>query len=151
MHVKKDCFNFFRMLVCGKVNPPAKNAEYNGVYFGGKDNMKEKAETLKGLPLQVEHNSNCQVGKVISGWIGGDGSMYALAEINTKQLPGAMTAAAIDRGNFREFSLGYKATMQRDSSSGKLLVTDKNIMEVSIVKKGALDGCCIMKYERIKP
>lgn len=137
------------MLVCGQVNPPALSEEYNGVYFGEKDNMHEKAARLKGIPLQVEHDSGIRVGEVISGWIDkSSGALWALAEINTSHVKGAVTAAAVENGNFKDFSLGYKAKMQRDPLSGKIKVGEKNIIELSIVKKGARDGCHISHQER---
>ncbi len=138
-----------KMLVCGQVNPPALSSDYNGVYFGEKDNMEEKAKSLRGLPLQVEHDSGVKVGQVISGWVDkSSGAMWALAEINTERMTGAFTAAAVEKGAFRDFSLGYKAVMNRDPKTGRLNVGSKNIHEVSIVKKGARDGCHIAHRER---
>lgn len=136
------------MLVCGQVNPPPLDSNYNGVFFGENDNMVQKARDMKGIPLQLEHNPNCKIGEVVSGWIAPNGSMYALAEIHTSNISGAVTAAAIDKGKFKEFSLGYKAVMERDPKTGGIRVKDKNIMELSIVKKGAREGCCIELKER---
>lgn len=136
------------MFVCGQVNPPPLGEGYNGVYFGESDNMQDKATRLRGIPLQVEHNPNCKIGEVVCGWIADNGSMYALAEIHTSNFSGAVTAAAIDKGRFGEFSLGYKAQMERDPCTGKIKVGNKDIMELSIVKKGARDGCQIVMKER---
>ena len=103
------------MLVCGQVNPPPLGMDYNGVYLGVNDDMESKASSLKGIPLCVEHNPDIKVGKVISGWTDKtSGAIWALAEINTDELPGAVTAAAIEKGRFNEFSLGYKTKMYRD-------------------------------------
>lgn len=139
------------MLICGQVNPPPAQGglSYNGVYFGEKDNFEEKAKTLKGLPLQLEHDSEVCVGNVLSGWVDkSSGAMWALAEIKTDRMTGALTAAAIDKGKFSEFSLGYKAKMDKNPFTGKINVGNKRIHELSIVKKGARDGCRIICRER---
>lgn len=141
------------MLVCGQVNPPPVNVGqcYNGVYFSEKDNFEEKAKTLRGLPLQLEHDSDVCVGNVISGWVDkNSGAMWALAEINTGKMTGAFTAAALDKGKFSEFSLGYKTKMNQNPLTGKIHVGSKNIHELSIVKKGAREGCHIVCRERPK-
>ena len=136
------------MLVCGQVNPPPLDSSYNGVFFGENDDMMTKANSLRGIPLQVEHNPKCKIGEVLSGWIAPNGSMYALAEIHTSNISGAVTAAAIERGKFKDFSLGYKATMHRNPDTGQLQVKNKDIFELSIVKKGAREGCHIEIKER---
>ncbi len=137
------------MLVCGQVNPPPLGDGYNGFYFSESDDLAGKAKTLKGTPLRVEHNDKTHVGQVLQGWTDAStGAMWALAEIDTSNLPGAVTAAAVERGVFGEFSLGYTAKMNRNIITGKLNVQDKQIMELSIVKKGAREGCLIQAKER---
>jgi len=135
------------MLVCGQVNPPP--VEENGVYFSVQDNFEDKAKALQGLPLRVEHNSKCHVGKVISGWVcPSNGSMWALAEIDTKQFGGAVAAAAVEKGCFKEFSLGYKTKMEWNPADRTIECKKKEILELSIVKKGARDGCQILYKEK---
>jgi len=152
------------MLVCGRVNPPPVSSQgYTGVYFSEKDDMKGKAQALRGTPLRVEHDENKLVGKVLNGWTDSSGAMWALAEIDTRNMSGAMTAAAVQRGNFGEFSLGYVTKMQRETGGsvsvhekrcacvGLLLILSffdsvDRILELSIVKKGARDGCQIAAH-----
>ena len=131
------------MLVCGQVNPPpVSSTGYSGVYFSEKDDMQGKAKALKGTPLRVEHDDKMHVGRVLNGWTDATtGAMWALAEIDTQQLGGAMTAAAVEKGHFGEFSLGYVTKMQRNGEG--VNATDKRIVELSIVKKGAREGCKI--------
>jgi hypothetical protein len=125
------------MLVCGQVNPPPVRSEgYTGVFFSDKDDMESKARELRGTPLRVEHNDKVHVGQVLRGWTDARGAMWALAEIDTQHMKGAMTAAAVERGQLGEFSLGYVTKMQRETGGG-VSVQDKRIMELSIVKKGA--------------
>ena len=131
------------MLVCGQVNPPpVSSAGYNGVFFSEKDNMADKAKCLKGTPLRVEHDNRVHVGQVLDGWTDSKGAMWALAEIDTQHMKGAMTAAAVQGGQLGEFSLGYVTKMQRQAGGG-VSVQDKRIIELSIVKKGAREGCRI--------
>ena len=131
------------MLVCGQVNPPPVSSEnYHGVYFSDKDNMEEKARGLRGTPLRVEHDNKVLVGQVLNGWTDAKGAMWALAEINTGHIRGAMTAAAVQGGQLGEFSLGYVTKMER-AANGGVSVHEKRILELSIVKKGARDGCHI--------
>jgi hypothetical protein len=134
------------MLVCGQVNPPpVRSHGYNGVFFTDQDDLATQARGLVGTPLCVEHQK--QVGKVLRGWTDRQtGAMWALAEIDTQQLGGAMTAAAVERGQLGEFSLGYVTKMQRDGS-GQVRAKEKRITELSIVKKGARDGCLIEMKE----
>jgi hypothetical protein len=90
------------------VNPPPVSSEnYHGVYFSDKDDMATKAKGLKGMPLRVEHDHKVHVGQVLNGWTDASGAMWALAEINTGHIKGAMTAAAVEGGHLGEFSLGY--------------------------------------------
>ena len=84
------------MLICGQVNPPPLGADYNGFYFSESDDVAGKARNLRGTPLRVEHNDKTHVGEVLQGWTDSStGAMWALAEINTKNLGGAITAAAV--------------------------------------------------------
>ena len=136
------------MLVCGQVNPPpVSSVGYSGVFFSEKDDMQAKARGLKGTPLRVEHDNKMHVGQVLNGWTDSKGAMWALAEIDTQHMGGAMTAAAVERGHLGEFSLGYITKMQREAGGG-VSVQEKRIVELSIVKKGAREGCTIeMKQE----
>ena len=104
------------MLVCGQVNPPPIGGGYNGIYFSESDDLAGQARNLKGTPLRVEHNDKTDVGQVLQGCTDKHtGAMWALAEIDTTNLSGAVTAAAVERGLFAEFSLGYTAQMQKNT------------------------------------
>ena len=137
------------MLLCGQVNPPPLGSDYNGFYFSESDNLAEKARSLKGTPLRVEHNDKTHVGQVLQGWTDSStGAMWALAEIDTSYLGGAVTAAAVEQGLYGEFSLGYKALMKKNKDTGELDVFKKEIIELSIVRKGARENCKIWSNER---
>jgi hypothetical protein len=132
------------MLVCGEINPPPVASEgYNGVYFSDKDDVKGKASALRGIPLRVEHNNGIHVGEILQGWTDERGAMWALAEIDTTKPHGAVTAAAVEMGNFGGFSLGYTSKMHKDARTGRVTGGEKRILELSIVKTGAHASCTI--------
>ena len=133
------------MLIAGVVNPPPVNTPgYGGVYLSTQDDLHSKALSLAGKPLRVEHKGETTVGKVLQGWQDArTGALYALAEIDETQMHGALAAAAVDQGRFGEFSLGYSSRIEREPKSGKWVATDKRILELSLVKKGARPQCHI--------
>lgn len=135
------------MLVCGCINPPpVTDPEYEGVYFSVQDDMRACAATMKGTPLLVEHSSQ-QVGSIVSAWTAGDGSLYALAEIDMKRPGGAVAAEYVRRGGFGQFSMGYTQVMHKCKKTGRFKPYKKNIREVSLVKEGARPGCLIAQIE----
>ena len=139
------------MLVAGIVNPPPVTTPgYTGVYFSDRDDMEGKAKALGGKPLRVEHNGSTQVGRVLQGWTDrSTGAMWALAEIDTSDMPGAVAAAAVEHGRFGEFSLGYACQFSRNPLTNRVEAGDKRIMELSIVKTGARPNCTIAAHAPI--
>lgn len=117
------------------------NPAYRGVFWNSNDNMQEKAMSMRGTPLRVEHNT-AAVGSVLSGWIGTDKSMYVLAEIDVSKINGAVAAACVHSGRLAEFSLGYKSKMTRDID-GQVSMGEKTIQELSLVSTGARPNCHI--------
>jgi hypothetical protein len=136
------------MLICGQVNPaPIQDDDYRGVYFAARDDLEGKARRLQGTPLRVEHAGTLHVGQVLQGWVDkGTGAAWALAEIDVSSVHGALTAAAVQQGAFREFSLGYSSKIQRNPATGRLEASDKEIKELSIVKSGARPNCVIAAH-----
>lgn len=68
--------------------------------------------------------------------------MDVLMEINDSHLEGALGKEFIVRGICPELSLGYNVTMSK-SPAGFLRASNKRVVELSIVRKGARDGCFI--------
>jgi hypothetical protein len=132
------------MLIAGVVNPPPVTTPgYGGVYLSAQDDLPKQALSLAGKPLRVEHQGGSTVGRVLQGWQDArTGALYALAEIDESHIPGALAAAAVDQGRFGEFSLGYSSRIEQQSG-GKWVATDKRILELSLVKKGARPQCQI--------
>ena len=140
------------MLVCGEINPPPVSSEgYEGVFKSDKDDVHGKARALKGTPLRVEHNNNIHVGEVLQGWTDSRGAMWALAEIDMSTPQGAMTAAAVEKGAFSGFSIGYLSKVRRDAKTGRLKADEKRIIELSIVKEGFHPTCKISAASRRQP
>ena len=132
------------MLVCGCVNPPPiTDPDYRGIYFTGADDLAAKAAALGGTPLLLEHG-RAGVGSVLSAWTARDGSMFALAEIDVAQPAGAATAAAVRSGDLQGLSLGYTSKIRKCRKTGRLVVGDKVIRELSICKDNARPGCRIL-------
>jgi hypothetical protein len=136
------------MLICGQVNPaPIQDTNYRGVYFAAGDDLEGKTRRMGGTPLRVEHNGEAHVGRVLQGWMDKrTGTAWALAEIDVSSVQGALTAAAVQQGAFKEFSLGYSSKIQRNPVTGKLEACDKQIKELSIVKNGARPNCVIAAH-----
>ena len=82
---------------------------------------------------------------MLSAWTAKDGSLYALAEIDVKGIGGAVAAAGVDNGRWREFSLGYTSNVRR-AEDGRLSVHDRKIKELSIVGMGARPNCKIQRH-----
>ena len=66
-------------------------------------------------------------------------------ELNDKKNTGAVVGGFIRDGLALELSLGYVVDVTH--SDEKLKAGKKRVLEVSVVKKGARDGCYIMAYE----
>ena len=138
------------LLIAGQVNPPPiGDANYAGVYLSHKDDVPAMVRSLAGAPLRVEHNDSALVGRVVNGWTDAcTGALWALAEVDVSNVPGAIAAAAVERGAFREFSLGYTSKVGRNPDTGRVEASDKRIVELSIVKTGARPGCVIAHHTR---
>ena len=140
----------FIMIVAGVVNPPPIADEaYAGIYLSQRDDVPRMARSLAGAPLRVEHSDGALVGRVLNGWTdAGTGALWALAELDVSHMAGALAAAAIERGTFREFSLGYTSRVGPNPATGRIEARDKRVVELSIVKTGARPGCTIAAATR---
>ena len=71
--------------------------------------------------------------------------MDVLMEIESHDLEGVMGKEFIQRGICPDLSLGYHVTMSK-SPAGFLRATNKKVVELSIVRQGARDGCKIRAF-----
>jgi hypothetical protein len=71
--------------------------------------------------------------------------MDVLMEIDGSMLEGEMGREFVRRGICPELSLGYNVTMSK-SPAGFYKATNKRVVELSIVRQGARDGCKIRAF-----
>lgn len=81
------------------------------------------------------------VGRVITAWVHA-GKMDVLMELSDTNIEGALGKEFVARGICPELSLGYHVTMSK-SPAGFLKASNKRVVELSIVRKGARHGCLI--------
>lgn len=132
------------MLVWGTVNPVGEGENYRGFYLTRQDITKCVAEKeMVNKPVRIEHKGS-DVGRVVSVWQNSRGQMDCLLELNQANLESAVISKFIGQGLCKELSLGYMVDVQ-NSATG-ITATNKKIVEVSIVKKGARENCFIHGY-----
>lgn len=132
------------MLVYGTCNPEGYgDASYEGLYLTDAD-IREIFPKMTGVPVKIEHRGG-DVGKVVTAWMH-EGRMDVLMEIDDRRdIEGALVKEFIQRGICPELSLGYHVTMSK-SPAGFLRATNKRVVELSIVRQGARDGCKIRGF-----
>lgn len=86
------------------------------------------------------------MGKVVTAWIH-EGRMDVLMQIDESHLEGVMGTEFVSRGICPELSLGYNVTMSR-SPAGFLKASNKKVVELSLVRQGAREGCKIRMFAR---
>lgn len=130
-------------LAYGTANPEGYDSTtYDGVYLTDKD-LAEMTPTMAGVDVKIEHMGK-PVGKVISAWRNSErnGSMELVVEIDETLLQGAFASEFIKRKICKDFSLGYSMQLSAQPG-GRVVSSHKKIVEVSIVRRGARDGCKI--------
>lgn len=133
------------MLVVGICNPAGEADGYNGLYLTQNELRQVVSDGLmRDLPVMAEHSGSA-VGSVISSFIDERGQLNCVMHLETKSLPADLTREFIRKGIAADLSLGY--TVDIKNTDDKLQAASKKIVEVSIVRKGARDGCHITAYE----
>lgn len=134
------------MLVTGVANPRGERSEYNGLYLTS-DEMKSMVSTgeLRGVPVKTEHTGG-NIGSVVSSFLDDQGRLVTVMDIEEKSVEGALTAGFIRAGIGADLSLGYSVEVQHSKENDALKAGAKKLLEVSIVRKGAREGCHINAY-----
>ncbi len=164
------------MLVYGTCNPEGYGDEhYEGLYLTDAD-IREITPAMAGVPVKIEHRgvdvgkvvtawmhqvcgavlllfcaskhtlTKNKQGRIDSYSHIKQGRMDVLMEIQDNQtLEGALGKEFIQRGICPELSLGYNVTMSK-SPAGFLKATNKRVIELSIVRQGAREGCKIRGF-----
>lgn len=128
-------------LAWGTVTPAGEGDDYKGFYLTARDISKcLENDEMRDVPVKIEHKG-AAVGKVVSAWRNSKGQMDCVLEVEQGILEGAIVSKFMDEGLCRELSLGYMVDVCNSTSGVR--VSNKRIVEVSIVKKGARDNCFI--------
>lgn len=133
------------MLVYGTCNPEGENNFYNGLYLTDKEiRSMVNSRELHGIPVKTEHKGS-DVGKIVSTYIGDQNELKCLLDIDDKSFDGGLAAGFVRDNIACELSLGYTVDV-RHTENSRLKAGKKNVLEVSLVRKGARNGCQITMY-----
>lgn len=131
------------MLLLGTCNPAGESSDYNGLYLR-KDEIEEIVQNgLSGIPVKQEHTGG-DIGRVVSCFKGNNGELQCLLELDGS-LEGDIAAGFVRDGIATELSLGYSVDIHH-SDNNKYRTGKKKIQEISLVRKGARQGCYIMAH-----
>jgi hypothetical protein len=152
------------MLVTGCVNPAGESASagYNGLYLTDAE-LKDVVEHRRMLrvPVKAEHGG-AGLGHVVSSYMDGDGRLHCVMHIDECSVEGAIAAGLVRDGIASELSLGYSVDVAHSADgeglgysvdvahsadSEGLQAEKKEIIEVSLVRKGARENCLVTAYE----
>lgn len=136
------------MLICGIANPTGESEDYNGLHLKGSeidDIVNERS--MIGIPVKLEHKG-IDIGKVVSTFKDGRGNLNCVLDVDQSELEGAIATEWIKDNTASELSLGYIVDINQTDTKdgGALKAGKKKIREVSIVRKGARDGCRIYSH-----
>jgi hypothetical protein len=133
------------MLVMGVCNPAGESAGYNGLYFTDSELRELAGEgRLLQVPVKAEHRGE-QLGTVVSSFVDAAGRLNCVMRIADDTVEGAIAAGLVKDGIARELSLGYSVDVAH--SDNKLRAGAKNVLEISLVRKGAREACFVTAYE----
>jgi hypothetical protein len=132
------------LLLWGTINPTGEENSHEGVYLRRCDiDSICESGALVGKPVLIEHEGQV-VGNVISAWKHDD-RLDCVLRVDDRSIEGMFAQQFVQSGKAGELSLSYNITMQH-SADGKLLGGDKEVMEVSLVKKGARHQCLVRGF-----
>ena len=99
---------------------------------------------MRGLPVKTEH-AGSEVGRVLTSFLDAGGNLHCVMELGKTSLPACLAQGFVRDGLALDLSLGYTVDIQNTDNS--LQATEKRIVEVSLVRKGARRGCHITAYQ----
>lgn len=136
------------MLLIGTSNPKGEcGSTYNGLYFTAPELETIVREgRLNGVDVKTEHTGDA-VGRVVSSFLDDRGTLQCVMQVDESTVEGAIVSDYVRRGIAADLSLGYTVDVQHSRENNSLKAGSKNLLEVSIVRKGARDGCHISAYE----
>lgn len=135
------------MLVLGVANPRGEEDTYNGLFLTDAE-LRRVAPTMRGLPVKCEH-AGLAVGSVVSAFVDTDGQLNTVMKINESSMLGRLAGSCVKNGTASELSLGYSVDVrQSGDDSEKVHAHKKEVLEVSLVRKGARNDCFITALEQ---
>lgn len=136
------------MLIMGICNPRGEGSDYNGLYFTNDElHTLVSSQQLLHLPVKTEHCGD-SIGTIVSAHVNPHGQLQCVMELDEKKNTSSVVSGFIRDGVATELSLGYVVDVSH--SNEKLKAGEKRVMEVSVVKKGAREGCHILAYQDTK-
>lgn len=132
------------MLVLGTANPVGESTLYNGLYFRA-DELRDmvRSKDLLGVAVKAEH-TGASLGSVVSAFLDERGALQCVLEIDDS-VEGAIARGLVRDGIAADLSMGYAVDVQ-NSETG-LTAGKKRTLEVSLVRKGAREGCHIQAFQ----
>ena len=132
------------MLVWGTVNPDGEKDSHTGLLLRERD-IADLAQSgsIVGKPVKIEHDG-ADVGRVVHAWQHGQ-RLDCLLLLDNDTARSLFARSFVRNGKTPELSLGYQVTMHQ-SAQGELLGGRKEVLEVSLVKKGARHNCLVRGY-----
>lgn len=129
------------MFIVGTCNPRGEPNTYNGLYLteGELQDIVHKKK-MNGLPVKTEHGGE-DVGQVVSSFLNDNRELQCVIELNKQSIAGSLAQGFVWDNVARDLSLGYVVDVKQ--SGQKLQAAGKEIMEVSLVRKGARSNCHI--------
>jgi hypothetical protein len=133
------------MLIWGVANPEGEQDGYNGLFLTADDiDVAVKGNAMDGLPVKIEHKG-VRVGKVVTSW-SNKGKMELLIDVDENIFEGNIVSRFVRDNVVSDFSLGYNVGLQFSDASQSYVASTKTYNEVSLVRKGARNGCHISGY-----
>jgi len=133
------------MLLLGTCNPAGEGATYNGLYYK-QDELQSMVRDglINGVPVKMEHTGSA-IGHVVSSFIDSQDALQCVMEVDESTVEGSIASGFVRDGIAADLSLGYTVDVQH--SDNRLRAGEKNLLEISLVRKGARSGCHISAYE----
>lgn len=135
-----------RLLLWGTANPEGMSNDYQGIYLNKDDirsmvhQVEEANRKSEKIPVHLEHKG-VPVGHVVSAWAHNN-TLQCVLQLDESTLEGSIGSEFVRKGICNELSLGYTVELQ-NSETGGMRVANKNLKEISVVKKGARNHCHI--------
>ena len=134
------------MLVLGTANPSGEASTYNGLYFWQDELASMVAsKALCGIPVKAEHTGRA-IGSVVSSFLDSSGALQCVLELDDS-VEGAIAGGLVRNGIAADLSMGYAVDVRHSEATDRLVAGKKNTLEVSLVRRGAREGCHIHAYQ----